>query len=423
MLGTSSPSQIIAEPMPVPSVMTRTWPRRPRAAPYSDSARPAASASLTTWTSRPSASVKIASASSPIHDLSMLAAEWTTPWRTMPGTVTPTGLLEAGKLSTMRAEDLRHRGRAWRGAGCRCGRGRATKSPRSRSTGAPLMPVPPKSMPKGCSMGTNLSPGLSACDAGNTGRDHRPVARLTNQTALVKEVYRSYGHVNPTAGGQADGRISHPTRSQRHGARRHDRALEGPQALPVADRPGGAEPRLRRLRRVRRHRLGRVVLGRPDRHPRHRAGDRPDRRPRPVQPARRRDRGAGAGPLLPLDHLPLPAHPVRRIPRRDGPRRRVGRVRRAGRPAPDRSSTRSAWRSRSAASAASASTPPTSSATRRRPTSAGCRRSRWRRCSTATSTSSTTAATTSGSPPPRTPRAPGWARTSTSSGRARSAGR
>ena len=67
-------------------------------------------------------------------------------------------------------------------------------------------------------------------------------------------------------------------------------------------------------------------------------------------------------------------------------------------------STRSAWRSRSAASAASASTPPTSSATRRRPTSAGCPRSRWPRSPTATSTSSTTAATTSGSPPPRTRR-------------------
>ena len=69
-------------------------------------------------------------------------------------------------------------------------------------------------------------------------------------------------------------------------------------------------------------------------------------------------------------------------------------------------STRSASRSRSAASAASASTPPTSSATRRRATSAGCPRSRWRRASTATSTSSTTAATTSASRPPRTrPRA------------------
>ncbi len=33
-------------------------------------------------------------------------------------------------------------------------------------------------------------------------------------------------------------------------------------------------------------------------------------------PPGRRDRGAGEGPLLPLDHLPLPADPVRRLRRR-----------------------------------------------------------------------------------------------------------
>ena len=118
-------------------------------------------------------------------------------------------------------------------------------------------------------------------------------------------------------------------------------------------------------------RLGGVVLDRPDRHPRHRPGDRPDRRPRPLQPARRRDRGAGAGPLLPLDHLPLPAHPVRRLRRRVLADRRRRRPRLALRAS-------SGWPSRSAASAASASTPPTSSATSARATSAGCPRSRWR---------------------------------------------
>ncbi len=64
-----------------------------------------------------------------------------------------------------------------------------------------------------------------------------------------------------------------------------------------------------------------------------RAGDRPGRRARPLQPAGRRDRGAGAGPLLPLDHLSLPAHPVRRLPRRDGRDRRLGLLRAARRPA------------------------------------------------------------------------------------------
>ena len=45
--------------------------------------------------------------------------------------------------------------------------------------------------------------------------------------------------------------------------------------------------------------------------------DRPDRRPGPLQPAGRCDRGAGEGQVLPLDHLPLPADPVRRLRRRD----------------------------------------------------------------------------------------------------------
>ena len=100
--------------------------------------------------------MKIASASSPIHDLSMLAAESTTPRRTMPGTVTPTGVVEDGKLSTI----------CWNTPATDCGsaglgvsmRTRScAKSPRSRSTGAPLMPVPPKSMPMGCSMGQTLA--------------------------------------------------------------------------------------------------------------------------------------------------------------------------------------------------------------------------------------------------------------------------
>ena len=39
---------------------------------------------------------------------------------------------------------------------------------------------------------------------------------------------------------------------------------------------------------------------------------RPGGRARPEQPAGRRDRGAGERPVLPVDHLPLPADPVRR---------------------------------------------------------------------------------------------------------------
>ena len=240
--------------------------------------------------------------------------------------------------------------------------------------------------------------------------------------SLVNEVYKSYGLVNLiSTGGHDDGSDASDVRDREQ----HRPARARPTQWRDRKRylwliglvvPVAGVHRLSAMWRA--DRLGRVVLDRPDRDPGDRPGDRPGRRPRPLQPARRRDRGARAGPLLPVDHLPLPADPVRRLRRRDVSRRR-GTPAARRRPRHDRSASRS----RSAASAASASTPPTSSATRRRPTSAGCPRSRWRRASTATSTSSTTAATTSASPRPRTPPPPGWARASTSSGRARSAAR
>ena len=348
--------------------------------------------------------MKIASASSPIHDLSMLAAECTTPRRTMPGTVTPTGRVEAGKLSMIWPKTSATAcGVAGRGVSIRIRS--CAKSPTSRSTGAPLMPVPPKSMPKGCSMATNLSPAARGCDGGNTRRDAGAGARqLDKGMGLVNRVYTSYGHVNPTAGGHDEGRATPPDRHRGtvpDGSTEHWTdskrylwliGLVVPSLAFVAFGCGaltgwgvwfwigpivilGVVPAID------------LVAGL-------------DR----SNPPGRRDRGARAGPLLPLDHLPLPADPVRRLRRRDVADR-AATTRRA-RDQPCRRSTGSAWRSRSAASAASASTPPTSSATRRRPTSAGCPRSRWPRASTATSTSSTTAATTSGSRPPRTRQRP-----------------
>ena len=88
--------------------------------------------------------------------------------------------------------------------------------------------------------------------------------------------------------------------------------LDRLQALPVAARPGGALAGVRRLGAARADRVGRVVVDRPDRGVRGRPGDRPGHRSRPQQPARRRHRGAGERPVLPVDHLPLPADPVRR---------------------------------------------------------------------------------------------------------------
>ncbi len=91
--------------------------------------------------------------------------------------------------------------------------------------------------------------------------------------------------------------------------------MDRPQAAPVADRPGRALARLHRVPRQPAHRLVGLGLDRSDRDPRRRTRHRPVRRPRPVQPAGGRDQAPRAGPVLPLDHLSLPAGPVPRLPR------------------------------------------------------------------------------------------------------------
>ena len=264
-LGTSWPSKIIAEPMPVPSVMTMTRPWRPFAAPYSASARPAASASLTTCTSRPSASVKIASASSPTHDLSMLAAESTTPRRTMPGTVTPTGSWTPGSCRRS-AGRPRPRPAGVAGLGVSMRTRSWAKSPCSRSTGAPLMPVPPKSMPKGC------------CHAAQPiARPRRGVTRATAQVRRRPGGRTAYDpdHGRPHHAHAAPGRRG----DVRAGQRLPDPARAGvvargrvgqPRAgldLQRADHPREARPgRAPRPRRRRSHRRGlRDHRGRPRR--------------------------------------------------------------------------------------------------------------------------------------------------------------
>ena len=125
-----------------------------------------------------------------------------------------------------------------------------------------------------------------------------------------------------------------------------------------------------------------------------------------AQPARRRDQVARAGPLLPVVHLRVHAHPVR------GARARVLAVlavraldRREDRPRADRRDGQRRGdqhrpRARPQARAAS---------------SAGSAASRSPSRATGTSSSSTTAATTSKSPRRRTPRAPASARASTRS--------
>ena len=79
-----------ALPMPVPSVIIITTPCLLRPAPKRISASPAASASLSTTNGRPTAVPRRFATSSPIHDLSTLAAVSATPPRTTAGNVAPT---------------------------------------------------------------------------------------------------------------------------------------------------------------------------------------------------------------------------------------------------------------------------------------------------------------------------------------------
>ena len=170
-------------------------PLRPLAAPYRTSARPAASASLTTCTSRRSASVNRASASVPIHAWSMLAAEWTTPCWTTPGTVTPTGP-GVGEPGEQLDEHLGHRVGRGGARGRRSAPARRRSRRRSRSTGAPLMPVPPKSMPNGRS----LTPSPSCAQSPRSGTasrnlaDVRPLSTwFTNPMVVVNPLGRQEG--------------------------------------------------------------------------------------------------------------------------------------------------------------------------------------------------------------------------------------
>ena len=86
----------------------------------------------------------------------MLAAECTTPCRTMPGTVTPTGPVASGKCPRS-STNTSATASGVEGWGVRMRTRSAAKSPLARSTGAPLMPVPPKSMPKGRLIGAHPS--------------------------------------------------------------------------------------------------------------------------------------------------------------------------------------------------------------------------------------------------------------------------
>src|SRR3954471_18075242 len=165
-----------ALPIPVPSVVRMTSPCTPLAAPYYISARPAASASLRTVTLRPVCSLMSASASVLIHDGSMLAADRTVPRMTTAGTVTPIGEspVTSAKWSPIwSTPSAPASGVA--GLGVRILRRLPASSPALRSTGAPLMPLPPMSMPRGlpclAMVPSSLSRTCSSCGGAVGERD------------------------------------------------------------------------------------------------------------------------------------------------------------------------------------------------------------------------------------------------------------
>ena len=246
--------------MPVPSVVTITRPERPFAAPYRTSARPAASASLTTCTSRPVASVKSLSASVPIQDLSMLAAECTTPWRTTPGTVTPTAPVQSGNFAS-RSTKISAIASGVDFSGVRIRSRSAANSPVSRSTGAPLMPVPPKSMPKGCAvlMAPDLMSFLVAALLRGARRGRTPDPRIAPLGVVDLEVVLGADEQpeprEPVVA-RVEGRVRLAEVGADHAEQRPAVVLGGAADRALQDRPQVRE-RLDRLV------VGRLVDGRP----------------------------------------------------------------------------------------------------------------------------------------------------------------
>ncbi len=123
-----------------------TVPLRSRPAPKVISATPAASASLRIVTGCPIRSLSSFRASVSIQPLSTLAAVRVMPPVTTPGNVMPTGPFQSKWPTTSATPSATLAGVAgwgvstlWRSC---------ASSPRSRSTGAPLIPEPPMSTPK-----------------------------------------------------------------------------------------------------------------------------------------------------------------------------------------------------------------------------------------------------------------------------------
>ena len=205
----------------------------------------------------------------------MLAAECTTPWRTTPGTVTPTGPSAVREPGEQLDEHAAPRRPGWRAAGWRRGRARRRSRRRRGRPGAALMPLPPKSTPQGRESGVpavgfvGIRPShrvpaaeasVPACGLSGAGQVRRVAApravykfaplvnRFTNPSVLVN--LRVAPAPTP-AGRRTD--VSRPApRSIANSTvpAGSTAAVEGPEALPLADRAGGAVAGLHRLRHV-----------------------------------------------------------------------------------------------------------------------------------------------------------------------------
>src|SRR5580658_1676379 len=148
VLGTSTPPANSALPIPVPNVSSSTVPRSPTPAPNVSSATPAASAAFRTPAGFPMTLPNSAAASIPIQDLSRLAAVLVTPLVTTPGKVMPTGPDQLKEVVSSFTTPATASGRAGCGVSIFCRS--ASSFPVATSTGAPLMPEPPMSMPSAC---------------------------------------------------------------------------------------------------------------------------------------------------------------------------------------------------------------------------------------------------------------------------------
>jgi hypothetical protein len=109
---------------------------------------PAASASFSTDTSPPMAVANSPAASVPIQDLSTFAAVRIVPPVTTPGKVMPVGPVQSNDLATSCTTSATAVG--VEGRGVRIFLRSASSLPVATSTGDPLMPLPPMSIPNAC---------------------------------------------------------------------------------------------------------------------------------------------------------------------------------------------------------------------------------------------------------------------------------